>query len=231
MYRNLRIIAYIPARKNSKGLKNKNLRLIIGKPLVELAILQALESKVFEQIVVSTDSEKIHLIAKKYNCITSGLRPSEIASDTSKIIDSILYDYHKLQFEDYDCLVLLQPTSPLRSSLDIKNALDLFIDNDLSSVVSVTKSNEKLHLLRTLDQQSRLTKVKNIDSDIRRQESKELLKVNGAIYVNQMVDILKSNFTFNDNSIPYIMSNENSIDIDDLNDLKIARINYRRRIT
>lgn len=229
MYKNLKIIAYLPARKNSKGIKDKNLRLIGGKPLVELTILQAVESRIFDQIVVSTDSKRILTIANKFNCISTGLRPSVLASDFSKIIDAIKYDFFKIGFDKYDCLVLLQPTSPLRTKNDIKEAIDLHINNNYSSVVSVYESEEKLHLLRSLNVNNTLKKLTDTSSDIRRQDSKQLFCINGAIYVNKVKDLLLKDFAFNENILPYLMPVERSIDIDTILDLKLAR-KYNRKM-
>lgn len=228
MYRNLTVIAFIPARKNSKGIKNKNLRKIDGKPLVELSILQALESKVFDLIVVSSDSKQILHFVKKHNVVASGIRPEIYSSDSSKIIDAVKYEFNRLHFINYDCLILLQPTSPLRTSRDIKNALDLYIDNGTSSVLSVCESVEKPHLIRLVDTGGSLLKVVDIDSDLRRQDSPKLYKVNGAIYVNNTKDFLKDNFVFNDNQMAYIMTQETSVDIDNLDDLFLARKVYRQ---
>lgn len=228
MYRDLKMIALIPARKNSKGIKNKNLRTIGGKSLVELSILQALETKVFDLIVVSSDSEQILRLAKKHNVLSSGLRPENYSSDSSKIIDVVKYEFNRFNFIKFDCLVLLQPTSPLRTSKDIKNALDLYIDSGTSSVLSVCESVEKPHLIRLVDTGGSLLKVVDIDSDLRRQDSPKLYKVNGAIYVNNTKDFMKDNLVFNDNQMAYVMTQETSVDIDNFDDLFLARKVYRQ---
>jgi CMP-N-acetylneuraminic acid synthetase len=228
MYRNLKTIAFIPARKNSKSIKNKNLRLIGGKSLVEHTIIQAQESGVFDLIVLSTDSRQILSYAKKYDIVCSGIRPSSISTDKSKIYDAILFEHSILNFSDYDCLVLLQPTSPLRSTKDILNALELFYTNETSSVASVCESEEKLHLIRKIDKLGRLSKVSKVDSDLRRQDADKTYRINGAIYINRINDFFKKAFVFNDNLIPYVMQNERSIDIDELKDLYLARKYHRK---
>jgi CMP-N-acetylneuraminic acid synthetase len=228
MYRNLKTIAFIPARKNSKGIKNKNLRLIGGKSLVEHAIIQALQSKVFDLIVLSTDSRQILSYAKKYDIVCSGIRPSTISTDKSKIIDAILFEHSILDFSDYDCLLLLQPTSPLRTVKDILSALELFWINGSQSVLSVCESDEKLHLLRKIDDLGRLSKISNVDSDLRRQDVNKIYRINGAIYINKIDDFFKKSFVFNENMIPYVMTDENSIDVDELEDLYLTRKTYRK---
>lgn len=229
MYRNLKFIAFIPARKNSKGLKNKNFRLIAGKSLFERAILQAIEFGFFDLIVVSSDSSNLLKIAKKYNVIVSGVRPDYLSSDKVSTIDVVRYEAELLGFDEYDALVLLQPTSPLRTKEDILGSVDLYIDSNSSSVLSVTESNEKIHLLRTISKEGKLEKILETNSNIRRQDALKSYLINGAVYVNSIKEINNRDFGFNDNLIPYFMPSERSIDIDDIDDLKSARSILKKR--
>lgn len=223
MYRNLKCVAIIPARKNSKGLKNKNLRLLNGKSLIEWSILHAIESKVFDLIVVSSDSRKILSIAKRYNVAFSGIRPDYLSSDETFTIDVVRYEADLLNFYEYDCLVLLQPTSPFRSKDDIVESINLHIKSNYSSVLSVTETKEKIHLIKSIDEDGKLVKITSYNSNIRRQDALKHYYINGAIYVNSLKQINDKNFGFNDNLIPHIMPYERSIDIDDVKDLILAR--------
>lgn len=228
MYKNLKCIAFIPARKNSKGLKNKNLRKINGKSLFELTLLSAIESKIFDLVVVSSDSSEVLKIAKKYDVSISGVRPDYLSSDEAKTIDVVRYEAKLLNFDSYDCIVLLQPTSPFRTKEDIIKSLEIYFDSNLSSVLSVTESKEKIHLVRKINKEGRLEKILETNSNIRRQDASKFYSVNGAIYVNSVNEIKNPDFGFNDNLVPYFMSSERSIDIDNLDDLKSARSIYRK---
>lgn len=229
MYRNLKCVAIIPARKNSKGLKNKNLRLLDGKSLVEWSILHAIESKVFDLIVVSSDSRKILSLAKRHNVVSSGIRPDYLSSDETLTIDVVRYEAELLNFYEYDCLVLLQPTSPLRSKVDILESINLHIESNYSSVLSVTETKEKIHLIRSINEEGKLMKITSDNSNIRRQDAFKHYYINGAIYINSVKQIKDKNFGFNDNLVPYIMPYDRSIDIDGMRDLITARNIIRNR--
>ena len=131
-----KIYALIPARKDSKRLPNKNIRPLAGKPLVEYAIDAALESEFITDIVVSTDDILVKRIAERHNIRTID-RKKELCIDTAKTQD-VVNDFITF-FPDYDCIVLLQPTSPLRTSKDIDKCGNIFINNNFDSVVSVTE--------------------------------------------------------------------------------------------
>lgn len=226
------IVAIIPARKNSKGIKNKNLREIDGISLLEHSINHAIHSKIFNKIIVSTDSVKMKNIAIRKGALVRDLRPMVHSSDTAKTIDVIRYeiDNHNL-IEDADCIVILQPTSPLRSSDEIKRCMDLHVSSGFKSVVTVNASNEKLYLYREIDNQGNLKKIYPLESGIRRQDSKLTFKINGSIYINSISDYKNPSLVLNDNLLPFIISKEKSIDIDSLEDLKTARKYYRLHVT
>ena len=126
----------LAARKDSKRLPNKNIRPLAGKPLVEYAIDAALESEFITDIVVSTDDILVKRIAERHNIRTID-RKKELCIDTAKTQD-VVNDFITF-FPDYDCIVLLQPTSPLRTSTDIDKCIKMFIDGDFDSAVSVTE--------------------------------------------------------------------------------------------
>ncbi len=131
MYANRSILAIIPARGGSKGLKKKNISPLLGKPLIACTIEQGLKSKFLDRLIVSTDDEETVRISKQYGAEIPFVRPAELARDDSPTIDVIL---HALNFcaakrEYYDILILLEPTSPLRKDDDIDKAIKLFLDN------------------------------------------------------------------------------------------------------
>lgn len=113
------ILAVIPARGGSKGIPGKNIKDLYGQPLISYTIQAALDCKKIDRVVVSTDSEKIAGVAKKYGADVPFLRPAALAMDTSKTIDAVIDVLERLQ-ETYEYVVLLQPTSPLRTAEDIE---------------------------------------------------------------------------------------------------------------
>ena len=133
MKKKIKFLAIIPARSGSKGIKNKNIRPFCGKPLIYYAIKEAKNCKFLDRIIVSTDSPKYAKIAEKYGAEVPFLRPAELSKDNSLIVDAVVDAVRKLkERENYypDYIVLLQTTSPLRSSNDIRNCIKLALVND-----------------------------------------------------------------------------------------------------
>jgi len=116
-----KVIAIIPARGGSKGLPNKNIKPLLGKPLINWTIEVAQRSKYFDNLIVSTDSESIAEVALSANCRVPFIRPSELATDHTPSSEVVLHvlDFYEKKDQDYDILVLLEPTSPLREDSDM----------------------------------------------------------------------------------------------------------------
>ena len=218
-----KILALIPARGGSKGIKDKNIFPLCGKPLIAYSIEKAKKSKFIDMVLVSTDSEKIASIAKEFGASVPFLRPAKFAQDTSKSIDVIIHTIEELKKINvfFDILILLQPTSPLRTAEDIDEAIKTFEDNNEQPLVSISEVNDNPILIRTLDNSGRLNKLLEINSDIRRQDMKKYYRVNGSIYINRIPD-LNEYSSLNDNIIPYIVPTNHSIDIDEMKDLVLA---------
>lgn len=219
-----KIVALIPARGGSKGIKNKNIIDLCGKPLISYTIQAALESKYIDKVIVSTDSQEIADVAIKYGAEVPFLRPGELASDTSKTIDAVMHAVGELEKrkEQYDILILLQATQPLRTAEDIDSAIELFIKNKGQSLVSVSPVEDNPILIRTIDNLGRMNSILPMKSTCRRQDMPLYYRVNGCIYIN-LISELDLNTSFNDNKIPYIMPKERSVDIDEIKDLLIAQ--------
>lgn len=230
MYKSKKIAAIIPARKGSKGIPNKNITLLNGIPLIEHTIEQAKNVEIIDKIIISTDSEEICNIAKKYDIEIKGLRPIELSTDTSIIYDVLRYEIEEnnLIEDGYEILVLLQPTSPLRRSYMVANALKNFIDNNQKSAVSVSEVEEHPIFMRTINEDNKLVNILDIDSTIRRQDLPEYYRVNGMIYINKIHDIVNDYISLNDNLSPIIIHKDYAIDIDTLDDLKIAQEAFNR---
>lgn len=224
MYKDKRIIAIIPARGGSKGIPGKNIKSLMGKPLIAYSIECALESKYIDRVVVSTDASDIAEVAKTYGAWVPFLRPAKYATDTSKTIDSLIYTIDTLreQGDEFDYLVLLQPTQPIRTAPQLDEAIELTIDNNYPSLVSVCPVCEHPILMRTITNDGSLKNLLNISSTVRRQDFPNVYKVNGSIYINQLNDSFNSNTSLNDNLYPYVMTAKESIDIDTIEDFAKA---------
>lgn len=221
MINDKKVLALVPARGGSKGIKHKNIYPLNGKPLLNYTLEAAKESKYIDKIIVSTDDNEIAAVSEKCGVAVPSLRPEKLSGDTVKSIDVALYELEKVKGEGYDILVFLQPTSPLRRSSDIDAALETFIANGERSTVSVSPVSDNPVLMRTIGRDGKMTKLLDASSTVRRQDMKEYYRVNGAIYVNSISEITPDT-SLNDNEIPYVMSAEHSIDIDEMADIRVA---------
>jgi CMP-N,N'-diacetyllegionaminic acid synthase len=226
MYKGKKFIAVIPARGGSKGIPDKNIIDVNGKPLIQYSIEAAQQSKYIDKIFVSTDSEKIANVAIKCGINVPFLRPKELATDTSKTIDVLvdLVNRFKEQNEYFDYLVLLQPTQPLRQYFHIDQAIEKIVNTNVNSLVSVSKVKDHPILVRTIDEDGLLHNLINTNSTVRRQDFQDFYKVNGAIYINKLDETFNLNTSLNDNKLAFIMDEKYDLDIDNMLDLKICRL-------
>lgn len=217
-----RYIAVIPARAGSKGLPGKNKMILAGKPLVLHTLDSALEAKVFDSIIVSTDDEGIIelLDDKKYRSICSDVRPEKLARDNTEMYEVLYYLINKYDLPDDCFLTLLQPTSPLRDSMDIIQAIKKLENSDLESLVSVVESDNTVLKSCFLDNDL----LRGIHADEllfkNRQSLPKVYKPNGAIYIYKIGAILANHGFYLNQTISYIMDKEKSLDIDNLHDFK-----------
>lgn len=224
MYKNQRILAIIPARGGSKGIPNKNIIDLCGKPLIAYSIEAGLSSQYIDDVIVSTDSEKIRKVACEYGAAVPFLRPAELASDTAKTIDGMLYTIQELEKQGhcYDCVVLLQPTQPIRKNGMIDQAISTLLESRADSLVSVTPVSEHPILMRTITKEGTLQSLLSVSSTVRRQDFPAVYRVNGSIYVNRINENFNTSTSLNDNLLPFFMEEKYSIDIDSYADLKKA---------
>lgn len=226
MFETKRILALIPARGGSKGIPHKNITPLAGEPLIRYSIDAAMQSKYIDYVLVSTDDEEIAQVSNACGAEVPFLRPPELAGDTAKTIDAVLHAIETLRKigETFDSLVLLQPTSPLRTAEDIDKAVETFYQANRQPVVSVSEVSDHPILIRTIAQTpegDRLKPLLQTGSTVRRQDMPPFYRVNGSIYINA-VEKLNRDSSFNDNSVPFIMQKLHSVDIDEPLDLKIA---------
>jgi len=214
------ILAIIPARGGSKGILNKNIVLLAGKPLIVYTIEEAKKSKYINKIVVTTDNYEISRIAKQSN-VDVIQRPKHLAQDKTPILPVIKHVLTTIK-EDYDIIVLLQPTSPLRTVKHIDKAVEVLLKTNCDSVVSVTKLDLSPMTIISIDN----NKLKMICPDLtktRRQDS-NLYRINGAVYVTKKDILMKlEHYIIGDNTRVIKMSKEESIDIDEKEDLITAQ--------
>jgi CMP-N,N'-diacetyllegionaminic acid synthase len=191
MVNKMNILAIIPARGGSKGIPGKNIKKINGKPLLQYTINASLNSKFISKTIVSTDDDKIAKIAKKLK-VDVIIRPKNLANDKAQIEPTMEHVLKKLKTkEGYvpDVIILLQNTSPLRTSKHIDNAFKKFKDKKLDSVLSASFSHQ--FIWRT---KKELSKPLNYDPNHRqnRQELSKDFKENGAIYITKYQNFMKS---------------------------------------
>ncbi len=220
-------LAVIPARSGSKGLADKNIKLLNGYPLIWYSIKAAIDSKCFDRIVVSTDSEKYAEIAIKCGAEIPYLRPAILSTDGASswdVVNNILNYYLEIG-ENFDSVMLLQPTSPLRTSADIINAFELMTKKNAQAIISVTEMEHSPLWSNTLPTDGNMDGFISKEYDLPRQKLPTFYRYNGAIYLvkNSLFKCLDDSFSWKQ-TYAYIMPQERSIDIDGAFDFLLAEI-------
>lgn len=208
----------ITARGGSKGLPGKNIKDLCGKPLIAYSIDVARAFTDDENICVSTDSEEIKQVVEQYGLKVPFLRPDYLATDTATSDDVLIHavNYYSEQFgKSYKKLILLQPTSPLRTAEDVKGAMALYRD-DIDMVVSVMKSHAPAVLCQ--DNEDGFVQLTYNKKALGRQQLPEMYEFNGAVYVMSVDALLEKKMAGFTKKVKYVMSKEHSIDIDDIYD-------------
>lgn len=234
-----KILAFIPARGGSKRVLNKNIRCCAGRPLLYWTISAAQMSKFDLFLHVSTDSQEIADCAGEFGVTVPFLRSSFLSSDTVDLFGA--YEETILAYKRrdivFDYIIVLQPTSPLRSYHDIDNALDLLTlerKRNCSSVISISELEHPGQWSMDMDEDGTINKfARQFDalSKVRSQDFKKSFRLNGAIYASGVDDLLKyKTFFLSKGDVhPLIMPKERSIDIDDENDFELAQFLLNRK--
>ncbi len=223
-----KILCTICARGGSKGIKNKNLINISGKPLISFTIEQAISSNIFDKIVLSSDSDEIITLAKAFNIDHFIKRNKALSNDKSGKLDAIKDAHLKSEIffkSKFDYIIDLDVTSPLRNISDICDAFKQFVNNDNDNLFSVTnaKKNPYFNLIQINEKDRVVLVKKNKNGILRRQDAPKCYEMNASIYIWKR-NILKSKKTiFLKNTGIYIMPEERSIDIDSMFDYKIVK--------
>ena len=222
MYKDKTFLAIIPARGGSKRLPRKNVLTLNGKPLIVWSIEAGLQSKYIDKVVVTSDDEEILEISKKFRAETIS-RPDELASDTATTFDAIKHTIDN--FEKYDYIVLLQPTSPLRNEKHVDKAIELLESKNADAITSVCEMDHSPLWSNTLPEDGNMhhflrDEVKNKRS----QDLEKYYRLNGAIYICKKERLLKEkSFFLEKNIFSYIMDRKSSIDVDEAIDLDLCR--------
>ena len=226
-----KVLALVPARSGSKGIPEKNKKLINGIPLLAYPIIAAEKSKYIDKIIFSSDSKEMCNLARVYGADTPFLRPLELASDTSLRSDVILHtlDFVKNNFQDdFDILVFLEPTSPLTNETDIDTALEFFLKYDCESLVSVAESpSHHPEYAVKLDISSKIIKpfLRNSFEElpINRQLLEPVYFFDGSIYISDIQTFLKKKEFYHEATKGIILDNDKSLEIDEPIDFLIAQ--------
>lgn len=229
----IRVLGIITARGGSKSIPRKNIKELAGKPLIAYTILAARASKLLTRCIVSTDDEEIASISKQYGGDVPFLRPAEISGDKSTSIEAVQHALRWLQEnsgEEYDAVLILQPTSPLRTTEDIDGCIQKMIDTNADSVMGMVELTDFAP-----------KKLKKIENDIilplfeeeggqssMRQDLGKVYKRNAALYLTR-IEWIKQGNLFGNISRPFVMPEERSVDINKPVDFEITEFFLTRK--
>lgn len=229
MYKDKSFLAIIPARGGSKRLLNKNVLPVCGKPLISWTIDAAIQSKYVDNVVVSSDDPVALDIANGLNVVALK-RPEALASDLATSIDVLIHAIENVS-GNFDYVILLQPTSPLRTAEHIDGAIEQLISNPVAdSVISVAEMNHSPQWANILPENASMKGFILNNADLKRsQDLEKYYRLNGAIYIKDTIRAKQEGKLLSENSYAYIMSAEDSIDIDTKYDLICAEaiLNYK----
>ena len=223
-------LAIIPARSGSKGLKDKNIKELNGHPLMYYSIRAAVDSGIFDEVMVSTDSEKYKRIAINCGAEVPFLRSEKNASDIASswdMVEEVLDNYKRMK-KEFDTICLLQPTSPLRKSEDIEQAYGIFWERKAKSVISVCEAEHALQTYGHLGIGNDMSHFMSRESEGRRQDFETDYRLNGAIYIVDVSSLRQDHFIYGEGSYAYIMPRERSIDIDTEFDFELTDFFIKR---
>ena len=222
MYKEKRVLAIVPARGGSKGLPGKNIRPLAGKPLIGWTLESAKKSKYLDEIFVSTDSQEIADVAETFGVKVPELRPEKLASDTATSASVVLYtiDYFRKQGKDFDYILLLEPTSPMRKEDDIDNAIALACEHpDKAGVVSLGEVHmEHPSIVKKITDKSIIEPYVEAQRVTRRQQLDKAYFPYGVVYLVKTDYFEKNQLFYGKDSLPYLIERWQCYEIDDIYD-------------
>lgn len=228
MIDNKTVLAIIPARGGSKGVFRKNIKYIAGKPLIAWTIEEAKKSKYIDRLILSSEDNEIIDVAESYDCEVPFIRPKELGEDETPGIDPIIHATKQLP--NYEYVVVLQPTSPLRTVQDIDSAIEKCYRNNGIAVVSVAESDESPYWMYKLGNGEIMKPLMDIDEiPKRRQDLPNAFILNGAIYVSRTEALKEEKSFLQKRTVGYVMPKERSMDIDSELDFKICEVLFEQK--
>lgn len=223
-----KVLAVIPARGGSKGIPRKNIINVAGKPLIAWTIEAAKTSKHIDRIVLSSDNDEIITVARQWGCEVPFKRPDDLALDETPGVMPVLHALEMLP--GYDYVVLLQPTSPLRTAADIDGCIERCAADKAHCCVSVTEPDKSPYWMYHLTNNGCLTPVLEKEKTItRRQNLPVVYALNGAVYVAESQWLLTNKAFLTRETRAYAMPRNRSVDIDSQMDLYIADLLLKQR--
>jgi len=216
------VLAVVMARGGSKGIPRKNLRLVGGKPMLAWTIAAAQGSRFIDRTILSSEDSEIVSVARQIGCEVPFMRPAELALDETSAMDVVHHALGALE-KTYDFLVLLQPTSPLRSSIDIDSCLMMCHEKTAPAAVSVVKVDKNPYWMYSIETDLRLRPlITTEERPTRRQSLPSYYALNGAVFVARTEWLIKTGDFVGPETVAYIMPADRSVDIDTERDLWLA---------
>lgn len=229
MYKNKRILALITARGGSKGIPGKNIKPLGGEPLIKWTIDAAKASCYVDRLILSTDSVEVANVANAFGCEVPFMRPDELATDAATSMDVIMHALDMLH-DEYDYLLLLQPTSPFRKACHIDEIIQQGIDSESLMTISVTESKKHPAFMYTTLSNNILSSVLSDPEQKRRQDMPKVYEHNGALYFSE-ISYLKEVKNYNSEGVvAYFMDSLSSMDLDTQIDWVIAECMVEKEI-
>jgi CMP-N,N'-diacetyllegionaminic acid synthase len=220
-----KVLAVIPARRGSKGLPLKNIRLLGGKPLLAWPIDAAQKSAYIDRIIVSTDCPEFAAIARLAGADAPFLRPAELAGDAASSIDVLLHAIETLEAsrEHFDYVVLLEPTSPLTEAIDLDAALEALVARQseadaIVGVTGITSSHPSFAVRITSSGMIRPHIADGFKCVPRRQDVVPLYSLDGSLYISTIAALRREHSFYHQRTMPYITPRWKSFEVDDLID-------------
>jgi CMP-N,N'-diacetyllegionaminic acid synthase len=223
-----KVLCVIPARKGSKGLRNKNIKKLNKIPLIAWSILTAKKCKLIDEIIVSTDCPKISKIAMKYGANVPFIRPKKFATDKASSFSVLKHaiDFFKKKKNYFDYIIMLEPTSPLRNSKDVDFCINKIKKDNIESLVSVTRVvDEHPYFLYSINKKNILRPYlkKQKKLYIRRQDVSPLYYLEGSIYISKITTLLNEKTWYHKKTQAFEVEKWKSLEIDDIDDFKLAQ--------
>lgn len=241
MYQGKKILGVITARGGSKGIPRKNIKELCGEPLIAHTIRAAQGSKYLTRCIVSTEDEEIAQVARAHGAEVPFMRPKELAQDVSTSMEVVQHALSWLrnppdgkEGETYDYLMILQPTSPLRTAEDIDTAIEKIVATDADSVISVMELSNfgprKMHRIEGDTIRPYFDEHEIGKESQRRQDLEPVYRRNGAAIYLTKAELVERGDLFGKVSRPYIMPRERSVDIDEPVDFELAEFWMKKRL-